>query len=83
MEQTIIPKAPFDTILNQYHQNSTFTTYPPILAGIPSSSLERVSMELSLSSGAASCPATPQSPNFYGTRRFITVFIRALHWFLS
>jgi hypothetical protein len=35
-------------------------------------------MELSPSSEAASCVAT-----FYGTRKFITVFTRALHWSLS
>jgi hypothetical protein len=36
-------------------------------------------MELSRSSEAASCAVTPK---FYGTRKFITVFTRALYWFL-
>jgi hypothetical protein len=40
-------------------------------------------MELSPSSEAASCAATQEFPNFYGTRRFITVFTRALQWSLS
>jgi hypothetical protein len=32
---------------------------------------------------AASCAATRQLPAFYGTRKFITLFTRALHWFIS
>jgi hypothetical protein len=32
---------------------------------------------------AASCAASQNIPIFYGTRRFITVFITALHWSLS
>jgi hypothetical protein len=37
-------------------------------------------MKLSPSWEAANCAATP---TFYGTRRFITVFTKALHWSLS
>jgi hypothetical protein len=38
-------------------------------------------MELSHSGEAASCAATQElSVLFYGTRRFITVLTRALHW---
>jgi hypothetical protein len=40
-------------------------------------------MELSPSWEAANCATTQELPAFYGTRRFITVFTRALHWFLS
>jgi hypothetical protein len=40
-------------------------------------------MELSPSREAASCAATQDFPAFYGTLRFITVFIRALHRSLS
>jgi hypothetical protein len=40
-------------------------------------------MELSPSGGAANSAATQELPAFYGTRRFITVFTRALHWSLS
>jgi hypothetical protein len=41
------------------------------------------SMELSLSWEAASPSATQEFPNVYGTRRFITVFTRAHHCYLS
>jgi hypothetical protein len=37
-------------------------------------------MELSPSSEAVSHAALKNFPAFYGTRRFITVFTRALHW---
>jgi hypothetical protein len=37
-------------------------------------------MELSPSGGAANSAATQEFPSIYGTRRFITVFTRALHW---
>jgi hypothetical protein len=40
-------------------------------------------MELSPSWEAANCAATQELPSIYGTRRFITVFKRALHWCLS
>jgi hypothetical protein len=40
-------------------------------------------MELSPSGGAANSAATQNFPEFYGTRRFIIVFTRALHWSLS
>jgi hypothetical protein len=40
-------------------------------------------MELSTSSEAAGSEATYKFPNIYGTRKFITVFTRALHWSLS
>jgi hypothetical protein len=41
-------------------------------------------LDLSPSWGAASCAAKLKNfPEFYGTRRFITVFTRALHWSLS
>jgi hypothetical protein len=40
--------------------------------------------ELSPSSEAANCAAIQgNSQQFYGTRRFIAVFTRALHWSLS
>jgi hypothetical protein len=32
---------------------------------------------------AANCAATKKFPEFYGTRKFITVFTRTLHWSLS
>jgi hypothetical protein len=40
-------------------------------------------MELSPSGGAANSAATQEFPSIYGTRRFITLFTRALHWSLS
>jgi hypothetical protein len=40
-------------------------------------------MELSPSSEAANCAATQELPSIYETRRFITVFTRALQWSLS
>jgi hypothetical protein len=40
-------------------------------------------MELSPSWEVDNCAATQEHPAFYGTRRFITVFTRALHWSLS
>jgi hypothetical protein len=40
-------------------------------------------MELSPSGGAANSAATQEFPSIYGTRRFITVFTRALHYCLS
>jgi preprotein translocase subunit SecG len=40
-------------------------------------------MELSPSGGAAFSAATQEFLSIYGTRRFITVFTRALHWSLS
>jgi hypothetical protein len=39
-------------------------------------------MELSPSGGAAILQLLKNFPAFYGTRRFITVFTRALLWFL-
>jgi hypothetical protein len=39
-------------------------------------------MELSPSWEAACCAATQEFRNIFGTRRFITVFTRALHWSL-
>jgi hypothetical protein len=39
--------------------------------------------ELSPSREAANCAATQKFPAFNGTRTFITVFTRALHWSLS
>jgi hypothetical protein len=46
-------------------------------------SLTHSLMELSPSWEATNCEATKNFPAFYGTRRFITVFTIALHWFLS
>jgi hypothetical protein len=40
-------------------------------------------MELSPSGGATNSAGTQEFPSIYGTRRFITVFTRALHWSLS
>jgi hypothetical protein len=40
-------------------------------------------LELSHSREAANCAATQELSAFYGTRKFITVFTRAFHWFLS
>jgi hypothetical protein len=40
-------------------------------------------IELSPSLKSASCAATQELPTLYGTRRFITVFTRSLHWSLS
>jgi hypothetical protein len=40
-------------------------------------------VEMGPSREAASCAATKNFPAFYGSRRFITVFTRALHWSLS
>jgi hypothetical protein len=40
-------------------------------------------MKLSPSWEAANCAATQEFPAFYGTQRFITMFIRVLHWSLS
>jgi hypothetical protein len=37
-------------------------------------------MELSPSGEAANSAATQEFPSIYGTRRFITMFTRALHW---
>jgi hypothetical protein len=51
-----------------------------------SSSITYLLTELSPSSGAVNCAALqepPSPPAFYGTRRFNTVFTRALHWSLS
>jgi hypothetical protein len=64
------------------------------LFDFPSSGSERHSLgrilltylltELSLSWGAVNCAASQElPPAFYGTRRFNTVFTRALHWSLS
>jgi hypothetical protein len=39
-------------------------------------------IELSPSWEAANCAATQELPEFYGTRRFIAVFTRAVHWSL-
>jgi hypothetical protein len=39
--------------------------------------------ELNPSWGAANCAAPQELPSVYGTRRFNTVFTRALHWSLS
>jgi hypothetical protein len=39
--------------------------------------------ELSPSWEATNCAAAQELPAFYGTRRFITVFTRGLHWSLS
>jgi hypothetical protein len=39
--------------------------------------------ELSSSLEADNCAATQDIPSICGTMRFITVFTRALHWFLS
>jgi hypothetical protein len=41
------------------------------------------SVELSTAREATTCAATRQFPAFYGTRRFITEFTRALHLYLS
>jgi hypothetical protein len=41
------------------------------------------SMDLSPVWEAASCASTQEFTNIYGTRNFITVFTRALHWYLS
>jgi hypothetical protein len=41
------------------------------------------SVELSTTREATRCAATRQFPAFYGTRRFITEFTRALHLYLS
>jgi hypothetical protein len=41
------------------------------------------SMELSPSSETTSCTATQEFPNIFGTRKFITVFTRALNQSLS
>jgi hypothetical protein len=47
-------------------------------------SLTHSLMELRPSWEAANCAATQEIiPAFYRTRRFITVFTRALHWSLS
>jgi hypothetical protein len=48
-----------------------------------SHSLTHSLMELSPSWEAANCAATQELPSIYQTRRFITVFTRALHWSLS
>jgi hypothetical protein len=40
-------------------------------------------MELSPSWEASNCAATQDVPKIYVTRRFITVFTRALHWSIS
>jgi hypothetical protein len=40
-------------------------------------------MELSPSWEATNCASTKKFPAFYGTRRFITVFTRTLHWSIS
>jgi hypothetical protein len=40
-------------------------------------------MELSPSSEVNSCTATREFPTSYGTRKFITMFTRALNWSLS
>jgi hypothetical protein len=40
-------------------------------------------MELSPSWGAVNCATPQEPPAFHGTRRFNTVFTRALHWSLS
>jgi hypothetical protein len=39
-------------------------------------------MELSPSWEANNCSTPQDNPNFYRARRFISVFTRALHWFL-
>jgi hypothetical protein len=46
-------------------------------------SLTHSLMEMSPSWEAANCAATQEIPSIYGTRRFTTVFTRALHWSLT
>jgi hypothetical protein len=60
-----------------------FRSDHPLTKTSETSLLTYLLMELSPSGGAANSAATQEFPNIYGTRRFIAVFTRALHWSLS